>query len=195
MSQKIAVTCKTADSLPLDKIVAFQGELKELHEADFKKLKASILKYGLSFPSFIWKQNGAMRCIDGHQRSRVLNVMKEEGYKIPPVPVVYVDAATEKEAKEKILLLSSQYGKYSMDSVYEFLTTAEINFDDMKEIIDLPQFDLTEFERGYFQNVDHGNEQIEHSFQVIVECQDEAQQLKTIEELERLHYTCRALIL
>jgi ParB/Sulfiredoxin domain len=149
-NRQITVTCRTADSLPLDKIVAFQGELKSLSKPEFEKLKKSIVKFGLSFPSFIWKQNGSAKCLDGHQRSRVLTEMRKEGWKIPEVPVVYVDAKNEKEAKEKILLLSSQYGRYSPESLYEFLTTADLEFADLSSIIDLPQLNMDAFNLNFY---------------------------------------------
>jgi len=154
-SKAVRVTCSTADSLDLDKILPIQGDLKSLSDSDFKKLRASILKYGISFPSYIWKNNGSASCIDGHQRNRVLSEMRKEGYRVPPVPVVYVEAKDEKEAKEKVLLLSSQYGKYTMDSVYEFLSASQIDFSSMKDIIDLPQFDLGKFDDFYFNNNVH----------------------------------------
>jgi len=150
-NRQIAVTCRTADSLPLDKIVAFQGELKSLSKAEFEKLKKSIVKFGLSFPSFIWKQNDSAKCLDGHQRSRVLTEMRKEGWTIPPVPVVYVDAKNEKEAKEKILLLSSQYGKMSMDSLYEFMSGSDLGLDSL-DTVELPEFDVLQFEDYYFND-------------------------------------------
>jgi hypothetical protein len=39
------------------------------------------------------------------------------------------------------------------------------------------------------------DEELDHQFQVIVECKDEDEQLKLIEKLEKQRYTCRALIL
>jgi ParB-like chromosome segregation protein Spo0J len=151
-SRQIAVTCQTAESLPLEKIVAFQGNLKTLEKQEFEKLKASILKYGLSFPSFIWKRNGSLNCLDGHQRTRVLAEMKKEGWSIPPVPVVYVDAKNEKEAKEKVLLLSSHYGKISMESLYEFMGTSGIDFVELDQFMELPEFSLKEFQDYYFND-------------------------------------------
>src|SRR4030095_11869514 len=85
--QEVAITCQTRDSLPLEKIQAFQGDLKSLSKPEFEKLKKSIIKYGLSFPSFIWKKNGTMNCIDGHQRGRVLSALEKGGSKISPAPV------------------------------------------------------------------------------------------------------------
>src|SRR4030095_14512527 len=149
--QEIRVTCTTKDSLPLEKIIPFQGDLKTLSKTDFEKLKAAIIKYGLSFPSFIWQRNGSAKCLDGHQRSHVLSEMKKEGWKIPPVPVVYVDAKNEKEAKEKILLLSSQYGKYSMDSVYGFMSAGGLDFAELN-MLDMPQLDWGKFGDFYFND-------------------------------------------
>src|SRR4030095_9420303 len=148
--QEIRVTCTTKDSLPLEKIIPFQGDLKTLSKTDFEKLKAAIIKYGLSFPSFIWQRNGSAKCLDGHQRSHVLSEMKKEGWKIPPVPVVYVDAKNEKEAKEKILLLSSQYGRYTQESLYECMDTFNLTLDDIGTI-ELPQIDLGSFAASYYR--------------------------------------------
>lgn len=55
----VRVTCETAASLPLDDMVSFQGNLKSLSEKGFARLRASVIKYGLSFPSFIWQNEGA----------------------------------------------------------------------------------------------------------------------------------------
>lgn len=51
-SMKVEITCETAKTLPLEEIIPFQGEFKDLTAEDFEKLKGSIAKYGLSFPSF-----------------------------------------------------------------------------------------------------------------------------------------------
>src|SRR4029453_10490083 len=151
--QEIRVTCTTKDSLPLEKIIPFQGDLKTLSKTDFEKLKAAIIKYGLSFPSFIWQRNGSAKCLDGHQRSHVLSEMKKEGWRIPPVPVVYVDAKNEKEAKEKILLLSSQYGRYSEESLYGFIEKAGLDFKALDFVIDLPQINMKDFAQGYYAQI------------------------------------------
>jgi hypothetical protein len=46
-----------------------------------------------------------------------------------------------------------------------------------------------------FLEEDQKADELEHQFQVIVECKDEDEQLKLLEKLERQKYTCRALIL
>jgi DNA modification methylase len=142
IQKQIRVTCDTADSVPLEKIIPFQGGFKTLAPAEFEKLKNSLIKYGLSFPSFIWKQNGHLNCLDGHQRTTVLSKMKEDGWKIPAVPVVYIRAANEKEAKEKVLLLTSQYGHYTQESLFEFVKAADLDWGSLEGLMDLPQLDM-----------------------------------------------------
>lgn len=146
---EIIVTCRGAALAELSDLVPIQGDLKSLSEEDFGKLKRSILKYGVTFPLFVWRRNGKLALVDGTQRDRVLKEMRKEGYKVPRLPVDFIEARSEREAREKILLLASQYGKMTNDSLYEFLETGSLDFPSIKEIIELPQIDLGSFERGY----------------------------------------------
>ena len=88
-----------------------QGGLKARNDIDYDKIKLSIIKFGFSFPFFIWKGEGKNYLLDGHGRFGCLCKMQNDGYKIPPLPVVYVDCKNKIEAKEKLLRLNSQYGK------------------------------------------------------------------------------------
>ena len=45
---------------------------------------------------------------------------KDAGYHVPPLPIALVDANTEKEAREKILVLSSQCGEMTEETLDEF---------------------------------------------------------------------------
>ena len=137
----IRVTCQANSTIGLDEIHRLQGDLKSLSEENFDKLKKSILKYGISFPIFLWRQNGAARILDGTQRDIVLKRMREEGYKIPLLPVDWIEAKDEKEAKEKILLISSQYGKMTEDSLYQFVA-GSLDFNEILPMIDFPALDL-----------------------------------------------------
>src|SRR5262249_38196529 len=107
----IAIRCTAAVNLDLANLTPLQGELKELTAANFDKLKQSILNHGIRFPFFVWESEGENYIRDGPQRDRVLNRMVEEGYKIPPLPCALIEAKNRKEAAEKILLISSQYGR------------------------------------------------------------------------------------
>src|SRR5262245_35127684 len=113
----IKITCKAATSIELVNLQPLQGNLKELSVKNFDKLKKSILKHGLSFPFFVWQNGGVNYVLDGHQRDRVLRKMQEQGYTIPSLPCALVEAKDRKEAAAKILLISSQYGKMTEQSL------------------------------------------------------------------------------
>ncbi len=148
-NKKLRVTCTASKLVALNDLVPFQGELKSLGKNEYEKLKKSILRYGISFPFFLWKNKGKLKVLDGHQRERVLLQMRDEGYQIPKLPAEFIEAKNEKEAKEKILLLSSQYGKLTEESLHEFIVEAELDFPELKEVLDLPQVNLDHFEKGW----------------------------------------------
>lgn len=116
----IEIKCKGAGVLDIAQIVDFQGNLKRRGIEDIEKLKTSILKYGFSFPFFIWVNNGINYCFDGHGRLMALKELRKEGYSVPELPVVYVEAKDEDEAKQKLLRLNSQYGQMTLESVLDF---------------------------------------------------------------------------
>jgi hypothetical protein len=148
----IRVTCKGAELVRLDDLVPLQGNLKELSADNYEKLKQSILQYGISFPLFYYRDlDGTKFVIDGHQRNRVLNKMADEGFVIPPLPACSIDAKDKKEACEKILLISSQYGKMTQESLYEFIHLNEIDWPSLQPIIELPELNLDKFNQGYGQ--------------------------------------------
>src|SRR5262249_9414853 len=127
----IAIRCTAAVNLQLRELTPLQGELKELTGANFEKLKQSILKHGITFPFFIGKGDGENYILDGTQRDRVLKRRAEDGYEVPPLPCALIEAKNRKEAAEKILLISSQYGRITDEGLYEFLSTNELDFGEL----------------------------------------------------------------
>jgi hypothetical protein len=152
----IKINCKGAISIPLEELTQLQGDLKELSEANFLKLRASILKNGITFPLFVWQDQGTIFILDGTQRDRVLRKLAAEGYDIPPLPCALITAENKRQACEKILLISSQYGKMSNESLYEFISKNDIGFLELEEMLDLPQINLEEFKVGWLQEPDFG---------------------------------------
>ena len=150
----IAIRCTAAVNLQLRELTPLQGELKELTGANFEKLKRSILKHGITFPFFIWQDNGTNFILDGTQRDRVLRKLAAEGYHIPALPCAIITATDKREACEKILLISSQYGKMTNESLYEFISKNELEFLELEEMLDLPQIKLEEFKIGWLQEPD-----------------------------------------
>ena len=191
-SKTIKITCQGAALIDLDKITFFQENLKSLSDNNFQKLKNSIIRYGISFPFYVWKRNGKFNCIDGHQRQRVLLEMRKENYKIPPLPVDWIEAKDEKEAKEKILLATSQYGEMNNYTLAGFLEETDQSFPDLIDLINLPAIDM-KFFKDYDEDKDSSTE-ISSKYMIIVECADEQAQVEMLNRFSEEGIKCRALI-
>ena len=100
--------------VPIDSLEPFQGDLKELSKREYAKLKKSLLDNGIIVPFFVWKETG--KILDGHQRERVF---LNEGW-LMDVPVIYISADSEQDAKQKLLVISSQYGRVTQEGWDEF---------------------------------------------------------------------------
>ena len=129
--QTIGIKCETKDTLELAELTELQGGLKERTDVDYDKIKLSIIKFGFSFPLFVWKSGKTNYLLDGHGRFATLCKMQKDGYIIPPLPVVFISAKNKAEAKQKLLRLNSQYGKMTKESVLEFAEDIDLNFDEI----------------------------------------------------------------
>ena len=129
--KEIRVTAHGADILPIDALIEFQGALKTITRANLDKLKRSILKHGFTAPIFVWK-GVDYHILDGHQRLKALIELRQEGYNIPLLPVVYIDADSEEHAKEKLLYITSQYGDFTTEGFESFIDGMDFSFDDIR---------------------------------------------------------------
>jgi len=136
MSKKIKITCSGSSKRPISELLDFQGNLKTLESQQLKQLKRSILKYGFSFPVFVWGDY----ILDGHQRIFATKKLVEDGYSIADIPVVEVEAKNRKEAAEKLLELNSRFGEMSDAGLFEFLSDNMLDIDDLE--VNLPDVDL-----------------------------------------------------
>ena len=143
--QTVQIRCKAAVNLDLGQLTPLQGDLKELSQSSFNKLKQSILRHGITFPFFVWQNDGKNYILDGTQRDRVLLKLVSAGYKCPPLPCALIDAKDKKEAAEKILLISSQYGRMTEESLDEFLAENDLSFLDLADELELPSIDNAYF--------------------------------------------------
>lgn len=137
MSKPKALKCTCDPDGRLERVepsalVPYQRELKTLTDAGYAQLKASMEQYGFTAPILAWKAaNGELLILDGHQRLRVL---QREGWTVAGgVPVVTVEAASEREAAEKLLVIASQYGTLDKPGLFEFATHYQL---------DIAEFDL-----------------------------------------------------
>ena len=142
VKKNIEIKCGGEDFLQLDNINEFQGGLKKRTKIDIEKIIVSIKKYGFTFPFYIWKDGYKNNCLDGHGRLQALELLKSQGMIIPALPVVYIQAKNEEEAKNKILRLNSIYGIMTNESVLDFMQDFNINFDELS----LPNRELLLFD-------------------------------------------------
>lgn len=133
---KIVVNSTIKERLALNYLNPLQGNLKELPESSFNKLKNSILKKGFLYPFFVWenKEDGQIYIIDGHQRHKVLTALRNDGYDVPQLPVIFIPAESIKEAKENLAVAASQFGKFTEQGVIEFFGDLEMPEIEMFEI-------------------------------------------------------------
>lgn len=131
----------------INELRELQGEIKKLPRKSREKLRRSILENGIIAPLFVWENaNGEKRILDGHQRKKVLVELSKEGKFDGTVPVVFIRAETEVEAKKYLLHITSQYGKFEHSEVVRFLE--ELNFG--IEPFELPTGQITIRDFGWY---------------------------------------------
>jgi hypothetical protein len=132
--KKIEISCKAADLLPIDSLEDFQGKLKKISKKNLDKLKKRIIKDGINVPLFVWRINDWCRILDGHQRLKALLSLREDGYELPLIPVAYIEAENEKDARQKLLGITSQFGEFEIEELSEWINEID------KEISDTLRF-------------------------------------------------------
>ena len=137
----IRVACDTKDSIDWRMIKPLQGNYKNRTEKQIEKLRNLIVKRGIRFPSFVARIEGDVWAIDTHGRLLAYERLENEGYAIPPIPVVYVHAKDKNEAKQLLLECDSRYGSVSQSGFDEFVEDFEIS-----AFID--EADMNEFYEG-----------------------------------------------
>ncbi len=193
--ETIEIKCETKDKLNLAEMTEFQGGLKSRTDVDYDKIKLSIIKYGFSFPFFVWKNEGKNYILDGHGRFSTLCKMQKDGYVIPDLPVVYIQAKDRKEAKEKLLRLNSTYGKMTKESVLEFADDIDLNFEEIAlsdTVIDFSD-SVNDNENTDETNTSESDFNYQNQYGVIVICQNESEQELVYNKLNNEGYTCKVV--
>jgi hypothetical protein len=146
----IEITCKGQKYVPHETLKEFQGNLKILPPAQQAKLRAELLKYGFSFPVFVWKD----WILDGHQRIDTLKGLIDDGYRVGDIPVVEIEASSRKEAAEKLLLVQSKYGQITDEGLVDFVEKFDLDFESIYKDLDLPDIkDLDAFFDEHFAEI------------------------------------------
>lgn len=144
----LKIDCEGSGTAVLEELRDFQGELKQISRDNLEKMKTELKAKGFYAPFLVWENRSGKHVMDGHQRVKALTELREEGWEIPPLPVAIVKARTVKEAKAKLLHITSQYGEFNTGALYDYVTEFEIALDTIR----LTQDELTVQEMGF--NID-----------------------------------------
>ncbi len=115
------------------KWVPIQGDLKSLSKKNYAKLKKSLQDKKAFVPVFVWDHDGGYKLLDGHQRHRLFmkeqtQFKKDNGELTYNYPCVMIEAENLKDAKEKLLVISSQYGTIEQEGFDEFIFDLDENW-------------------------------------------------------------------
>ena len=138
--KRLVVHVRGENTLPWDRVIReFEANaLKAAERPQVAKLKNAIVNRGFNFPFYVW--DGHRYIIDGAGRIKALAELEQEGYTIPDLPVVMIEAASLEEAKILSLQASSAYGEITKDSFEAFTAElpdvdalmGELSFDEFK---------------------------------------------------------------
>lgn len=189
------------ERIDFELIIPFQGNLKDLTIENYEKLKKQILDKSFAFPIDVWedKESKKIYTIDGHQRIRCLHKMKQEGYEIPKIPCVFIEASGYKEAKELLLARTSQYGTMTDQGLYEYLAESGIDWRNAVESFTFDSIDFNEFAMNFYGESLTNEEKKEltiedtNQFIVSVECKNEKQMSELFDELKNRGFECNLI--
>ena len=122
------------------KLSILQGDLKTLSKENRAKLCKSIQTHGFFVPAFIWRSGEDMFILDATQRYHALEELERQGYTIPDIPFLEIEAKDKKDAAQKLLQITSRYG--SINEETSFFESFDIDLDYINEI-EIPELDLT----------------------------------------------------
>jgi hypothetical protein len=148
----IQVKCRGAEVVDHDQLIPFQGNLKDLSEENYEKLKGEILSLGFSEPFSAWRSEEKLHLLNGHQRHRVISKMIAEGYNCPKLPISLVEADSFEEARRKVLALTSQYGEITGQGLYEFAMDSGLTPEEIKARFRFPELNLDSWELEFFKD-------------------------------------------
>ena len=183
-------------TLKISQLEEFQGSLKKLGDKEKDKLKRNLLKNGIITPFFVWTNDGVNYVLDGHARLQCLSELAEEG-KIEAqqeVDCVFLKMKDEKEAKQCLLYITSQYNRITERGLEFYMEDFNLTFDELEDI----NFDAFNVDKslGINKDGDSGSkyddiENLEPSLTLRVFLDTEDEQEKLFTELAERGYNVK----
>ena len=162
----------------------YENNAKEHPQEQIEQIKNSIVEFGMNDPIAVWKDN---IIIEGHGRllaCQELNISK--------VPVIRLDDLSDEQRKAYTLA----HNKLTMNSDFDL----ELLNGELESILDIDMgdfgFDLDfEDEDLEPQEPKDLSDELKETFEVIIECKNEAEQEQVFYKLTEEGYNCRVLTL
>jgi hypothetical protein len=123
---KIKIKSMKMEEVKVEHLKPMQGGLKYLTEKNYEKLKKSFEDKGMFVPMIVWqKREDEFMIMDGHGRERLFTkegaqFVDEAGKPTDSIPCIIIHADNEKDAKEKLLIITSQFQKITQEGLDEF---------------------------------------------------------------------------
>lgn len=121
----VQIKCNTSDTVKLQQLTLFQGDLKKRTPRVVHQLANSIRDEGLLMPFAVWLHDDVYTLLDGHGRYNALMDLALEDNSIfeQNFPVVFISADTEEQARKELLQITSSYGTITKEGAAEFCKT------------------------------------------------------------------------
>lgn len=161
-SENQKLSSRVIETRPINwrKLSVLQAEdLKDISNEAMDRLKKSIMENLFTQPFYVWlDQNDTTWCLDGKHRIDALNDLAASGVLIPDeLPATFIRCRNKKEASKLVLVYSSIYAKINQQGLFDFIEQYDLNFSELKQTIDLPDFSEERFEQKFdvFQVVEN----------------------------------------
>jgi len=176
------------ETVSTDNLIPYSNNAKAHPDEQVKKIASSIKNYGWDQPIVV---DGDNEIIKGHGRLQAADVLG-----LDEVPVIKREDLTEAEAKASRIADNKTAESEWLDDALE----TELDVLDQEEQIDLDSlgFDDDEIDDllaydddGLPEPADEEDLGLETEYEVIVECENEAEQEQVFDELSQEGYECR----
>ncbi len=129
-----------------------QEDFKELPKEAKAKLKTSVLSNNFTQPFYVWKdpESAIMFCLDGKHRVKILEELVEEQHQVPDLlPATFIQCDNKQEAAKLVLIYSSLYAKITQQGLFDFIQMYDLEYDDIKVEMHIPDFSSDRFEQKF----------------------------------------------
>lgn len=136
-------------------------KLKIMTKQDFEMLKNSLDVNHFIEAMNVWESpEGDIYLLDGHHRQKVLDLLEKDGYLIPDkLPCNFIKCKDRKEAAKFLLVYSARdYARIQEEGLYEFMEMEDLQLDDFRNQLVIPDIDFDYFEESYYKDIEDVDE-------------------------------------